>query len=390
MKMEGCRKDFPILKDGKLIYFDNACMTLKPKQVIDAVTGYYTEYSACGDRAHHRLGKRVTEEVAKSRNTLRKFINARKDEDIIFTKNATEAINLVANGLGLNRSDKVLTTDREHNSNLLPWQRCKAKHEVFNVEDEIDLDSFEEQAQGTRLVSFPHICNMDGMVLPVKDMIKRAHKQGALVLVDAAQSVPHTEVDVRSLDADFIAFSGHKMCGPTGTGVLYGKKELLEGLSPLLLGGDTVLDSTYESYTLAGLPSRLEAGLQNYAGIIGFGQAAAYLKKIGLSKIEKHETALNQQLKRGIKSIKNVRLLGPENSSGITGFMAEGIDPHNIAMLLDQTANIMVRSGQHCVHSWFNSRGLPGSVRASLYLYNTAEEVETFINQLSKVLSKIS
>lgn len=391
------REDFDILNreiNGKpIIYFDNACVTLKPKQVVEAMNNYYRDFPACGGRSMHKLGKRVTEEVEKSRKTIKKFINAKKNNEIIFTRNTTEGINLVTKSLDLKKGDKILQTDKEHNSNLLPCLALKEKgilHEIIESKDNIfDLERFEEKIdKNVKFVSVVHTSNLDGVTNPTKEIIKIAHDYGALVLLDAAQSVPHKEVDVKKLDTDFLAFSGHKMLGPSGTGILYGKEPLLKKLKPFLLGGETVIDSTYSSYELEDIPHRFESGLQNYAGIIGLGEAAKYLMKIGKPNIEKHELNLNKKI---TEALSEVTLIGPEDPSlrgGIFSFNLGKADPHEIALMLDESENIMVRSGAHCVHSWFNAHHLSGSVRASLYLYNTEEEAEKFIEEVKKI-SKI-
>jgi cysteine desulfurase / selenocysteine lyase len=376
MNIEKIRNEFPILKKN-IIYFDNACMPLRPKCVINKINEYYSEYSTCAGRSHHKLGLRLTEEVKISRNFVRKLIGAKKSEEIIFTKNATEAINLVANSLKFNI---VVTSDREHNSNLLPWQKFEHRVVKSNQDHTFNLEEFSEKVVGADLVSVVYTSNLDGYTLPVKEIIEIAHKNGALVLLDAAQAVPHKKIDVYKLDVDFLVFSGHKMLGPTGIGVLYGKEALLNDMDPFLLGGETVYDSTYDSYKLEKLPYKFEAGLQNYAGIVGLGAAAKFLMKIGLDNIEKHE----KMLKRHI-DIEGLEIIGYSGESGIFNFNIPGLNSHEVAMMLDHSKNIMVRSGAHCLHSWFNSRNIDGSVRASFYLYNTVEEVKIFNEELKKL-----
>lgn len=389
------REDFLILdrkmNNRPIIYFDNACMSLKPRQVIEAMNRYYNEFPACGGRSLHSLGKRVTEEVRKARITIQKFINARKEKEIIFTKNTTESINLVANAFSLEEGDEVLTTDKEHNSNLLPWQRLKETkgiiHQIADFNDPEDLKN--KITNKTKLISMVHSSNLDGTSINAKEIIKIAHDNKVAVMLDCAQSIPHKEVDVRKLDADFIAFSGHKMLGPTGTGCLYGKQELLEKLSPFIVGGDTVKDTTYSTAEFEELPERLEAGLQNYAGIIGFAEAANYLMRTGKGDIEQHELKLNRKITEELLKINGFDLIGPkdaEQRGGIISFNIKGMDPHNIAMILDQSANIMIRSGAHCVHSWFNAHQMKGSARASLYLYSTEEEANVFIEEMKKIV----
>jgi cysteine desulfurase/selenocysteine lyase len=393
------REDFPVLQreiNGKpIVYFDNACMTLRPIQVIEKINEYYREYPSCGERSLHKLGKKVDEEVEKSRKILRKFLNAKKIEEILFTKNTTEGINLLANSLNLQKGDVVLGTDKEHNSNLLPWQKLNRKgikYEVVksNPDNTFNPETFENQMnRNVKLVAFVHTSNLDGVSIPAKEIVKISHDYNSLVLLDAAQSIPHKPVDVRKLDVDFLAFSGHKMLGPSGIGVLYGKKDLLEELRTFLVGGGTVIDSAYETAKFEELPLKFEAGLQNYAGIIGLGEAAKYLSRIGKENVEKHERKLNKRITDGLNQHEQISIIGPKDPElrgSIISFNIEGIDSHEIAMMLDEMENMCVRSGAHCVHSWFNAHGLSGSVRASLYLYNTLEECDKFVETIEKVI----
>jgi cysteine desulfurase/selenocysteine lyase len=398
------RKDFPVLQklfNGKPpIYFDNACMTLRPTEVIEAMDDYYENYPACGGRSIHRLGLKTTRECDEARDSIGRFIGAKKKEEIVFTKNTTEAINLVSNSLDLKKGDTVLTTDFEHNSNLVPWlvlsERIGVKHVAVrsNADTTFDMEEFEKSMnKSVKLVSMVHTSNLSGVTTPAKEIIKNAHDHGAKVLLDGAQSAPHREVDVSNLDADFFAFSIHKMCGPSGIGVLYGKYEELKKLKPFMTGGDTVSDTHYDSYALLNPPERFEAGLQNYAGIIGAGAAVKYLMKIGMSEIEQHETILNEALTTELQDLDKLTLIGPRDPklrSGIFTFSIEGLNPHDMAMILDEVANIMVRSGMYCVHSWCNIHASQGSVRASLYIYNTLEEVKTFSETVKQVTKDLA
>ncbi len=405
MDIQKIRLDFPALAkkwNGKYpIYFDNACMTLKPAQVMEAMNEYYNDYPVCGGRSLHKMAKKVDEKVIEVREKFQGFLNAQQPEEVIFTRNTSEGLNLIANCLDLKKGDIVLTTDKEHNSNLVPWQvqahKKGIKHMVVysNPDNTFNVENFEEtlhKNKNIRLVSMVHTANLDGYTLPAKEIIKIAHDHGALVMLDGAQSAPHKPVDVRALDADFFAFSVHKMLGPTGMGVLYGKYHLLEELAPFLVGGDTVSDTTYEAAKFLPPPEKFEAGLQNYAGIIGSGAAVDYLKNFGLSNIEKHEEKLNRIITDGIKDIPGLKIIGPQDPaqrSGIITFTLEfpkGGDAHDIAIILDETENIAVRSGAFCVHSWFNYRKCEAAVRASLYLYNTEEEARKFIDALEKTV----
>lgn len=405
MDIQKIRRDFPALWkkwNGKYpIYFDNACMTLKPKSVIDSMNEYYSEYPVCGGRSIHKMAKKVDEKVTESREKLLKFIGASCPEEIVFTKNTTEGLNLVASSMDFKKGDIVLTTDKEHNSNLIPWQvqaqKRGIKHIVVhsNTDNTFDLDAFSElfdKNKNVRLVSMVHTANLDGYTIPAKEIIKITHDHGGLVMLDGAQSAPHMHVDVKALDVDFFALSVHKMAGPTGMGVLYGKHHLLEELAPFMVGGDTVSDTTYDGAKFLPPPEKFEAGLQNYAGIIGTGAAVDYISGVGLSNIEKHEKRLNTIITRGIEDMPGLKIIGPLDPNlraGIISFTVElpkGGDAHDIALILDETENIEVRSGAFCAHSWFNYRKCEAAVRASLYLYNTEDEARKFIDVLGKII----
>jgi cysteine desulfurase/selenocysteine lyase len=399
MNLNECRKDFPILqpKDGQnpVVYLDTACQSLRPVQVIEAVREYYTDYPACSGRSMHKLAARVTQKCQEARARMARFLGAAKEEEIIFTRNTTEGINLVANSLDLKQGNTVLISGKEHNSNLIPWQMLVKKAGIRlkivppKEDGTFDLEAFASLLDpSVRLVSLGFSSNLDGVTVPAEKIIKLAHKNGSLVLFDAAQTAPHHAINVRALDVDFLALSGHKMLGPSGTGVLYGKKKLLETLQPFLVGGDTVATSTYETHEFLPIPERFEAGLQDYAGIIGLGEAASYLQKIGFDAIQKQEALLTKAIQAGIADLPGLRIIGPQDPAlrgGITTFYIDGIDSHRVALMLDQMANVCVRSGQHCVHSWFNAHKITGSVRASVYFYNTLEEVEIFIDNLKKI-----
>ncbi len=389
MNSEQIRKDFPVL--NKVIYLDNACQTLRPIQVIEKINSYYTDYPACGGRSYHKLGKKVDEEVTNARKIIQKFLNAKKPQEIIFTKNTTEGINLIANSLGLQKGDVVLSSDKEHNSNLIPWQKLAKKgikHEIFEFGN---LDDFKSKLNpSVKLVATVHTSNLDGTSQPISEMIKLAHSNGSLFLLDGAQSAPHKPVDLQKLDVDFFACSGHKMMGPSGIGILYGKYTLLEKLSVFLVGGDTVEETTYEKCKFLPPPEKFEAGLQHYAGIIGLGEAVKYLSKIGMKNIIAHEIKLNKRITEALGNNEKIELIGPKNAEkrgGIFSFNIKGMDPHEVAIMLDNSAQIAVRSGAHCAHSWFNKHNMQGSVRASLYCYNTEEDVDKFIDEIKKIIS---
>lgn len=406
MDVEKIRRDIPILNQqigGRpMVYFDNACMSLRPQAVIDKVTEYYTQLSACAGRSNHRLARKVNEEVENSRKKIQQFIGAKHSQEIIFTRNTTEGINLVAHSLELGANEIVLTSGKEHNSNLVPWlklaKKIGIKHKVIsqNEDNTWNMDNFEaelEKAKGkVKLVGLVQTSNLDGVTFPIKEITKTAHRAGALVLVDAAQSAPHQKINVQDLEVDFLAFSGHKLMGPSGMGVLYGKRELLDKMEGFLVGGDTVEYTTYTDYKHLPLPEKYEAGLQDYAGVMGLGAATDYLAKIDRQALARHEAKLNTIMTEGIKDLTRVHLIGPKEPhlrGGVLSFYVDGADPHQIALLLDQSYGIMVRSGQHCVNSWFNAHQITGSVRASVYLYNTEEEAKYFVQSLKKVMEVV-
>ncbi len=396
MGIEKSREDFPALQQKingkKIVYFDSACTALRPRQVIEKMGEYFKKYPGCVGRSIHKFGSQATEKFNESRALVAKFIGA-DEKEIVFTKNTTESLNLVANSLGLKKNDIVVASDREHNSNLVPWlllsERIGIKHAVIPSKNNstFDLGAFEQcMNKNVKAVSVVHASNIDGYTLPVKEIAKISHDHGALVILDAAQSVPHKKIDVKRLDADFLAFSGHKMLGPS-CGVLYGKYHLLENLDAFMVGGDTVSNTTYQSFELLKPPEKFEAGLQDYAGIIGLSAAVAYLDKIGLEKIEAHEVGLNKIIAKAVLDTGVGEIVGVKDAglrSGITSFNIRGIGNHDVAMMLDQE-NIMIRSGYHCCHSWFNARKIDGSARASLYLYNTKDEAKAFAESMQKI-----
>jgi len=375
MKLERLRESFPSL-NNKIIYFDSACQALRPKQVIEAIKDYYENYPACAGRSSHQWGRKVTEKIWQARQRIAKFINAKKPEEIIFTRNTTEGINLVAHCL---KPKKVLTTDKEHNSNLVPWQTLGCEHRICRF----DLADFVEKAKDVDLISVVHTSNLDGETIN----LGKIKKNNALLLLDSAQFMPHKKINVQKLNIDFLAFSGHKMLGPSGIGVLYGKKHLLEKMPVFMTGGDTVRWTTYNKHELLPLPEKFEAGLQNYAGIIGLGAAINYLDKI-IDKISDYEFELNKFATEELKKLP-IKILGPEDHKkrgSIVSFYSDKMPSHQIALMLDEISNIAVRSGQFCCHSWFNANKIRDAVRLSFYFYNTEEEVKIFIETLKKIL----
>lgn len=401
LDVDTIRGDFPVLEarenEMPLVYLDNACMTLKPETVVEAMNEYYHGFPACGGRAVHSLSNEVTIRYEIAREQVQSYLGARDHREVVFTRNATEALNLVARSIPWEKGDLVIGSDREHNSNLIPWlwlarsQRLRYKVTPSRANGwEFDLEAFKElMEQRPRLVSMVLTSNLDGYTLPVREIIECAHDQGALVLLDGAQAAPHNPMDVTKLGVDLLAISLHKMCGPSGVGVLWGRYELLANhLNPFILGGDTVTRTTYEDFTLLDPPQKFEAGLQNYAGVIGAGVAAEYVDRMGREAIHDHEVQLNRRLSKALEAFDTIEILGPpdpEQRGGICSFNMEGMDSHMVAMTLDDIGNIMIRSGMHCVHSWFNAHNINGCARASFYMYNTAAEVDLLVEKLHEI-----
>jgi len=394
------REDFrPLqLKVNKkpLIYFDNACMTLKPNQVVEAMNDYYYNYPGCHGRTFHRFGRLTTEKYKESRKIIGDFFGAGKAEEIIFVRNTTEGINLVARSLKLEEGDVVLTSNTEHNSNLLPWQylklQKKIEHRIVKLNDDLtfNMDNFVEALDDrVKLVSLGHCSNLSGACIPAEEIIQLAHKKGALVMLDGAQSVAHHKINVKDMDVDFFVVSFHKLLGPTGIGALYGKESHLNKMPPFLLGGETVNDTTYNSFALAPLPDKFEAGLQNYAGAIGAAAAVRYIQKLSYKDIFDHITSLNERITEKILTLPDVSIIGPKeprDRAGILNFVIKGMRALEVAHILDESNNIMVRAGVHCVHSWYNAFKVPHSLRASFYIYNTEEEVDVFFENLKNIV----
>lgn len=402
INIDKIRADFKMLdiqEDGKSnLYFDSACMSLRPNSVLEAMNDYYTKYNACAGRSAHKLGDKVTKKIKETRGLVAKFINANTEEEIIFTKNTTESINLLANSFIFKKDDVILLSDKEHNSNLIPWlllrDRIGIKVNIFSTKDDgdFDLEEFERMTKGIKLVCFAYTSNLDGTSVPAKDIIKISHKNNALVFLDCAQTVSHRKIDVQDLDVDFLAFSGHKVLGPTGTGIFYGKYKLLENLKPFIVGGNTVLYSTYTDYKFLPIPERFEAGLLDYAGIIGLGEAIKYISNLSFEEINSHELMLNSYITEELSKFPQIKIIGsydPKKRGSIINFYIENKDMHQIATMLDNMANIAIRSGQHCVHSYFNNRNIKNGARISLSFYNTKEEVEKLVDNLKKIMKII-
>jgi len=401
LDVEKIRRDFPILNSG-IIYLDNAASSLTPEPVVQKMLEFYHEYRANVERAVHRLSQRASEEYDKARAKISDLINAESENEIIMTRNATEAINLVANGLGWKKGDKIVTSLIEHHSNFMVWIRLKKRYGVDveivrpNKQGLFNIADFEKAIDDkTRLVAITHVSNVLGVITPVEEIAKIAHEHDAHLLLDGAQSVPHLKVDVQKIGCDYLAFSGHKMLGPTGVGALYARNELLENMEPLSIGGGTISDVGLDYYKLAEGPIRFEAGTPPIAEAIGLGAAVDYLKKVQLENIEAYERELVKRMYRGLADVPGVEVYGPEKPeqrTSIVSFNVGELNPHDVALALDVSADIMVRSGHHCCLPLAKEllKRHEGTVRASLYLYNTQEEVEKLISTVNEIARSLT
>ena len=402
LNVEKIRADFRCF-DKKLagqfpIYFDSACTTLRPTNVIEVGNNYYYDHPACHNRAVHKFGQQTTKEYEAARKEVQRFLGAAKMEEIVFVKNTTEGINLVANGLDLKKGDIVLTTNMEHNSNLIPWQILSSKlgiqHRLIDIaknDESFNLNAYKQAFLNNkiRLVSVFHTSNVTGMTLPIKEMVQIAHENGALFLLDAAQSIAHQKINVRDLDVDFLAFSFHKTFGPSGFGALYGKLDLLQKLNPLCYGGETVLDADYNSFTFSETPFRFEAGLQNYSGAMAAAESLRYIDRLGLESFQEHEVILNRYVTNELLKHSSVEIIGPKNPelrSSIVNFQIKNKDMGELSILLDNSKNIMTRSGFHCCHAWYHKEQLSPSLRLSFSVYNNLKEAEIFVSVLDQII----
>jgi cysteine desulfurase/selenocysteine lyase len=401
-RAETLAADFPLLaqptsRGGRLAYLDSAATSQKPQVVIDALVHYYTHDNANIHRGVYELAERATEAFENARAKAARFINAAEPAEIVWTRNTTEAINLVSFSWGLANlgpGDTILTTRLEHHSNLVPWQLLAAKTgaQLRFIEIAADgthlLDDLDEKLRGCKLVALSHVSNTLGTIAPLEAIIPRAHAAGAVVLVDGAQSAPHFPVDVRALDVDFFAVSGHKMCGPTGIGFLYGKRALLDAMPPFLTGGDMIREVGYEHTTFNELPWKFEAGTSNIADAIAFGTALDYLTNVGMAWIAEHERALTgYALERLAEFVpRGLQIYGPADPakrSGVISFNFADIHAHDLASILD-TEGVCVRAGHHCTMPLMEKMGWPATARASFYLYNTERDVDQLAGALSK------
>jgi cysteine desulfurase/selenocysteine lyase len=397
-ELRAVRADFPILGEvvrGKpLVYLDNAATTQKPKAVLDALTHYYEHDNANVHRAVHALSERATKDYDQARRKVQRFVNAKDEREIVFVRGATEAINLVAQTFGRARvraGDEVVVSGLEHHSNIVPWQMlCEeknAKLRVLPVTDsgELDLTALDGLLGArTRLLAIGHVSNALGTINPVRELIARAHERAIPVLVDGAQAAPHLAIDVEDLGADFYAFSGHKVYGPTGIGVLYGRLEHLAAMPPWQGGGDMILTVTFEKTTYNEPPFKFEAGTPDIAGAIGLGAALDYVQALGLDAIASHEHTLLDYATRELTRVRGLRIIGTAaRKAGVISFVLEGIHPHDLATVVDQ-AGVAIRSGHHCAQPVMDRFGVPATARASFGLYNTTAEVDALVAALGE------
>ena len=399
LDIQKIRKDFPVLNQKvfgkKLVYLDSAATTQKPKQVLKKVKNFYSKYNSNIHRGVHFLSNKSTEEYEKSRDIIRKYINAEHVEEIIFTKGTTEAINLVAFSFGerfINEGDEILVAKTEHHSNIVPWQMlCERKNAVLKVipadeNGELIISEFKKLLNPkTKLLAIAHVANSTGIINPIKKIIDEAHNNGTYVLIDGAQAVQHKQVDVQSLDCDFYAFSGHKLFAETGIGVLYGKKEIMEEIPPYQGGGDMIKTVSFEKTVYADLPLKFEAGTSNYVGAISIASAIKYVESIGLKEIESYEKELLDYATHKLLSIDKIKIFGfSENKISAISFLLEGIHHYDTGVILDKLG-IAVRTGTHCAEPSMKHFGIDGTVRASFALYNSKDEIDALYEGLLRV-----
>lgn len=394
--MNNIKKDFPLLENENITYLDSGATTQKPIQVIKAVEEFYQKYNANPHRGAYSLSVEATEQYENTRTKIAKFINAKHREEIIFSKNATESLNLIAYSYGLDnlkKDDEVVISIMEHHSNLVPWQKMTkqtgSKLNYMYINDEFELTDEEIESKitdKTKIVGITHVSNVLGTINNVKKIIKYAHKKGAIVIVDASQSIPHMKIDVQDLDADFLVFSGHKMLAPLGIGVLYGKREILNKMTPFLMGGDMIEYVYEQETTFAPLPNKFEAGTQNVEGVIGLGAAIDYIENLGYDKIKEIEHEVISYARQELSKLEYLTLYttpNEENHSSVISFNIKGVHPHDVASILD-SEGVCVRSGNHCAQPLMRFLGIDSTCRASFYIYNTKEDVDKLVKALDK------
>ena len=396
MTPEEIKEDFPILNERKISYLDSAATTHKPIQVIDKIDEFYNKYNANPHRGAYSLSMEATVIYEETRDKIASFINAKRREEIIFSKNATESLNLIAYSYGtqnLKKDDEIVISIMEHHSNLVPWQKIAkvtgAKLKYMYIDDNFEISDEEIKSkitEKTKIVGITHISNVTGTVNDVEKIIKYAHEKGAITVVDASQSIPHMNIDVQKLDTDFLVFSGHKMLAPLGIGVLYGKKEILNNMSPFLMGGDMIEYVYEQETTFAPLPNKFEAGTQNVEGVIGLGAAIEYIENLGYENIRKIENEIMSYAIGELTKLDFIELYltkNKENHCGVISFNIKGVHPHDVASILD-TCGVCVRSGNHCAQPLMRYLGIDSTCRASFYIYNTKEDVDNLVNGLKK------
>lgn len=389
------RKNYKCLNKKRApIYFDNACITLKTDEIVEAQVSYYYEHPSCHLRSQHSFAKVTNKKIDAGRNAIHKLINSQKSSEIVFTKNSTESLNIVAQSILRKFNNKILTTNLEHNSNTISWISSKKllRIEIKPTDEQFDMVSYRQSFIDNKIdfVSVFHISNVTGLCLPIKEMVKIAHDHGALFMLDAAQSILCEKIDVQELDVDFLCFSLHKAYGPSGVGILYIKDKYTSLIDPLLLGGHGVFDVSADasSFSLMPPPDRYEAGLMNYSGLVAVEETVKYINEIGYKKNKEHLIKLNEYLTLKLREIPNLVILGPTNPSlrsGIINFYISNFDMNNLALLLDSSYDIMVRSGVHCAHSWYHQYDLPATLRVSFAIYNTFEECDKFVSALKMI-----
>ncbi len=401
--IDNIRKDFPILKrqvNGKpLVYFDNAATSQTPLQVIDAIVDYYSNYNANIHRGVHSLSQEATDKYEEARLKLQKHFNAKESHEIIMTSGTTHGINLVASGFTafLQKGDEIIVSALEHHSNIVPWQMlCERTGAILKVipmndDGELVMSAYDNLlSEKTKLVFVNHISNALGTINPIQEIIKKAHAVGAAVLVDGAQACPHVKADVQALDVDFYVVSAHKMCGPTGVGMLYGKEEWLNKLPPYQGGGEMIAEVSFEKTTYAGLPHKFEAGTPNICGVIAFGAAIDYMNAIGFEQIEAYEHELLEYGTKQLLEIEGLKIFGTaENKTSVISFNLADIHPYDVGTLLDKMG-IAVRTGHHCAQPIMEYFKIPGTIRASFAFYNTKEEIDVLVEGVKKAKMMLS
>ena len=388
------KRDFPLLMQNNIAYLDSAATTQKPMQVINAISEYYKNANANPHRGAYKLSLESTKVYDEARKKVAKFINAKSENQIVFTRNATESLNLIAYSYGLNNlgsKDKIVLSIMEHHSNLVPWQYVSRKtgstleYMYINKAGEITDEEIDSKiVEGTKIVGITHVSNVLGTINPIEKIIKKAHSVGAISIVDASQSVPHMKIDVQKLDADFLVFSGHKMLAPLGIGVLYAKSEILEEMKPFLFGGDMIEYVYEQNATFAEVPTKYEAGTQNVEGAVGLSAAIDYLNNIGMDKVQTIEKELTKYALEELQKLAFVTIYGFSNKqAGVISFNVNGVHPHDVASVLD-SENVCIRSGNHCAQPLLRFMGLESTCRVSFYIYNTKEDVDRLIDALYK------